>query len=80
VLIDGSTMPPVGPFSFQQDVLSRRLKVTPDADQQSGKTEPKGLLLMIAVAILVAIAITFLATRMGDTQQANETMGAGVVN
>jgi hypothetical protein len=44
------------------------------------KENRRGCILMIAAAILVAIAITFLATRMGDGQQANETMGAGVVN
>jgi hypothetical protein len=44
------------------------------------KQNRRGCFLMVATAILVAILVAWLVTRIGsDTEQANETMGAGIV-
>jgi high-affinity Fe2+/Pb2+ permease len=44
------------------------------------KQNRRGCFFMVAAAALVALVVAWLVTRIGgDTQQANETMGAGIV-
>jgi hypothetical protein len=44
------------------------------------KQNRRGCFFMVGAAILVGLLVALLVTRIGgDTQQANETMGAGIV-